>query len=445
MKKTLARMLSIVLSSVMLYGMLGVSVSAQDINNNQFKLNIQTSVKYTAKSVVPKDQSEIRRLNDEIVDFVSAVFEVENINVNVKEDIRFLDIIKCYNDTDILQLNIYDETDILEELDSGNYAYYVYVDVAGYKVEIILSKGSPVTEEAKKVFTEEQLRSSLDDVGRWTVSGAGIIQNDNICLDDFISKFEGEYDNIILASSQKGFEYPVIVAIQDEEAKDIIPVYEEQAYEATNILKEEEGIYSFSEAVMLSLNPQYDNIFIEAENSESIIDSATLEEATLSSSSGYTKQLGVTRQKQEDTKWCWAASASMIGKYISSPGKTQTAIVKYVKGSKVNEGATTSETKKAVQYAVGSNHKVKTYNIVPMTTFIKYIYSMKHPIAMELDWDSGNGHVVVIAGVKSSNNLLYVIDPWKSVTNRWLNYNSMCNGTVFGSGTGRYDKIHVVD
>lgn len=322
---------------------------------------------------------------------------------------------------------------------------YVYVDVEGFKVKIILSKGFPVSDEVKHALTENQIQELMNNVGKWYVSSAGIVKEENICLDDVLAEYSGEYDDLLLMTSQKGFDYPVFIGIQDKRATDIIPIYDKQAYEAAEILSEEEGVYSFSEAINLASNIHCDTLTDEKIYTQNAGDEIFTAITPASVSSGYVRQLGVTRQKQEKTNWCWAASARMVGHFITKSAKTQSSIVQNVKGSVVNEAASDAETKKAVQYAVGSKYKVSTNNIVPIATFINYIYSRQHPAVIKVVWNSGGAHAVVIAGVNSNNNTLYVVDPWASVTNRWMNFNSMCNGTTFGSGTGKYTKVYFVN
>ena len=426
---------------VMISGIYSFPVSAKETVTNQFRLNVYQNAQYTAEAVEKGDQLELQTLSDEIIDFVSQVFISENINVDVRNNIRFLDILKCYNDTDIMQLNTSDATEIKEELNAGNYSYYIYADVEGYKVEITLSKGLPVSDECRTVLTKEQLQALENNVGKWYVSSAGVIKSENICLDEVITEYNGVYDDLLLVSSQTGFDYPVFVGIQNDEATDVIPIYEKQAYEISDIVDEDDGIYSFSKATSVVLSEQY-----IAENNTLNYENDILSEGTaVPMATGYVRQLSVIRHKQEKSYWCWAASAQMVGHYITKSAKTQSAIVKNVKGSVVNDGASDSELKKAVQYAVGSKYTVSTNNIVPLVTFVNYIYSRKHPAVMKVLWTNNKAHAVVIAGVNSNNNTLYVIDPWESVTNRWMNYNSMCNGTTFGSGTGRYIKFFFVN
>ena len=84
----------------------------------------------------------------------------------------------------------------LSKLNHGSYSYYVYVNVAGYKVEVTLSKGLPLSEDIKDVLSEEQVHEIFQNVGKWYVSSAGIIKEGNVSLDDALSEYAGKYDNI---------------------------------------------------------------------------------------------------------------------------------------------------------------------------------------------------------------------------------------------------------
>lgn len=438
-KKRLVKVLSIVLVGTMLCGSTEVIASAGTINRNNFKLTFSKDNEYSAEQVEEQDREDISALSDDIVKFVSNVFSAEGLNINVKNNILFQNIIKCYDGTDVIGMNISDETSMLSKLNHGSYSYYVYVNVAGYKVEVTLSKGLPLSEDIKDVLSEEQVHEIFQNVGKWYVSSAGIIKEGNVSLDDALSEYAGKYDNILLLASQTGFDYPVFVGIQDEKASAVMPVYEDEAYEATDILDSNDGIYSFNDAATLALITEKNVTSVESDNS------MILSDTTSSRASGYTRQLNVTRQKQEKSSWCWAACARMVGHYITKSAKTQSAIVKNVKGSVINEGASLTEIKKAIQYAVGSKYSVKTYGIVPMVNFVSSIYSQQHPAVIKITWNNGKGHAVVIAGVNSGSNTLYVIDPWESSPSKWMDFNAMCNGTTFVTGTGKYTNVYFVN
>lgn len=195
-KKRLVKVLSIVLVGTMLCGSTEVIASAGTINRNNFKLTFSKDNEYSAEQVEEQDREDISALSDDIVKFVSNVFSAEGLNINVKNNILFQNIIKCYDGTDVIGMNISDETSMLSKLNHGSYSYYVYVNVAGYKVEVTLSKGLPLSEDIKDVLSEEQVHEIFQNVGKWYVSSAGIIKEGNVSLDDALSEYAGKYDNI---------------------------------------------------------------------------------------------------------------------------------------------------------------------------------------------------------------------------------------------------------
>ena len=57
----------------------------------------------------------------------------------------------------------------LSKLNHGSYSYYVYVNVAGYKVEVTLSKGLSLSEEIKAVSSEAKDHEIVQNEGKWNV------------------------------------------------------------------------------------------------------------------------------------------------------------------------------------------------------------------------------------------------------------------------------------
>lgn len=79
----------------------------------------------------------------------------------------------------------------------------------------------------------------------------------------------------------------------------------------------------------------------------------------------YSVLLDVPHRKREQSGWCWAACAEMIGKYLDKSSQvTQTQIVINVKGSAINEGATDAETAQALRYVCDDSRVVK-YDDIP--------------------------------------------------------------------------------
>ncbi|MDR1067648.1 MAG: C39 family peptidase [Clostridiales Family XIII bacterium] len=158
---------------------------------------------------------------------------------------------------------------------------------------------------------------------------------------------------------------------------------------------------------------------------------------TTEASYAASKNLSVTRRQQAGNYWCWAACAQMIGSYKTGSLSAQSTIVRYVKGSAVNEGATDAEVRKAIKYACG-----KTTYSQSTLSFIGHEDNIDSnlPLVAKMNWNGGGAHVVVVSGYNSSASAktLRLIDPWGSVATKSYAYSSLVNGTSIGSGTGKY-------
>lgn len=158
------------------------------------------------------------------------------------------------------------------------------------------------------------------------------------------------------------------------------------------------------------------------------------------------RTLSINQVVQAKSKWCWAASSEMVGRYHNSNStRDQWDIVKYIKGSNYpNEGGSNSEIEKAIRYASVDTVTYTTSNILSFDEHKKHIDN-SNPIVVRMDWDSGGAHAVVCAGYKTSggSNYIYIIDPIEDTTMEYYNYTSLKNGTSIQTGTGKYTKsIH---
>lgn len=151
-----------------------------------------------------------------------------------------------------------------------------------------------------------------------------------------------------------------------------------------------------------------------------------------------TTRLGINRQEQQNTNWCWAASSVMVGRYDTTSILTQSQIVQAVKGAIINTGGSGAEEARAIRIASGN---VKTATSIERVISFNQVVSNidnRHPFIIRMEWNSGGRHAVVCGGYSLSSNAMRVIDPAPGVTSREYNYNSMIRGTTIGSGTGRY-------
>ena len=198
------------------------------------------------------DEAVIRELliEKETLDSIFFALEADGIVVSENAKIEWSDITKRYIDTDIISLHTDDETTIISKLSEGSYAYEVSAFVEGYEVELTFSVGNPPSKDIEKVLTDEQYQEVLDNAGKWNLTSYGVVYEDNISQWQVTEKFNLEkYDNAIIASSQKGFNYPIVIGFIDGKATDIYPLYGLVAYPIlcdTSAQPNEDGAYSFS-------------------------------------------------------------------------------------------------------------------------------------------------------------------------------------------------------
>lgn len=149
-------------------------------------------------------------------------------------------------------------------------------------------------------------------------------------------------------------------------------------------------------------------------------------------------EISVYKYSQEQSNWCWAACAKMIGNYYGHY-KTQSSICSYVKGSVANKTANLSEVTKAIEYASGRD----AYHI-GVAEFSVFCVQMqiKRPAVIRIQWYGGGGHVYVVTGACEQSGVseasLRLIDPIDGVREKYYPYNALCSGTDLDSGLGYY-------
>jgi len=145
------------------------------------------------------------------------------------------------------------------------------------------------------------------------------------------------------------------------------------------------------------------------------------------------KSLAVVKLKQEQTNWCWAASARMIGVYKGTTSLSQCDIVKKtlpLPPGCPNLGATDNEVRSALTKA-GLPNWTNYTGMLAMTTIINQINANK-PVEYDYKYtNSTSKHVVVITGYwndssVSDSGYLYYNDPWTGINvgKSWLNLKS---------------------
>lgn len=131
-------------------------------------------------------------------------------------------------------------------------------------------------------------------------------------------------------------------------------------------------------------------------------------------------RLNIPRQKQQQSKWCWAASASMCHSRYGI-NTTQKEIVKAVKGSAVNQTAKAREMAKAIQ-AGGIPSRCEG---ILSEQRIKSDADQGKPFIFAWYWNKGGGHALCYDGYQNSQ--YYVIDPWQNNGTSAHSYRSLTN------------------
>ena len=159
----------------------------------------------------------------------------------------------------------------------------------------------------------------------------------------------------------------------------------------------------------------------------------------------------VQLEPQQQTMWCWVASARMSSMiYMQSPISQASAAV-YVKLnaitfnptstqiSNANSGGTVSETEAAVEYILASNNCYSTWGNIYSESTLRNILDSENPVVILRGWynTSGKrtgGHYVVIYDYYwdlNNNTYMYeIFDPWSpNVGDAYSrSYQSICNG-----------------
>lgn len=138
----------------------------------------------------------------------------------------------------------------------------------------------------------------------------------------------------------------------------------------------------------------------------------------------YRTELGVVREDQKRTYWCWAASASMVGKYNNPTNRTQSDIVNKIKGSsQYNVAGSSKDEVLGIEYISNGKKKgVIRNNVLYRTDFpiaVQYIDNNKPFIVNMMFYNESSknvydlfvGHAYVCTGYNKLDKTIRIIDP----------------------------------
>ena len=132
------------------------------------------------------------------------------------------------------------------------------------------------------------------------------------------------------------------------------------------------------------------------------------------------RTLAVAAYRQEQSNWCWAASAQMIQMARRGVAMTQCAIVKGTLGLSTcpNVGASDAQVRNSLN-VVGLTYTTN-YAGLPPASVIKGQVDTGKPLEYDLAWTNGGKHAVVIIG--------YYYDP-TDATGSTIYWNDPLTGT----------------
>ena len=138
----------------------------------------------------------------------------------------------------------------------------------------------------------------------------------------------------------------------------------------------------------------------------------------------YRTELDVVREEQKKTNWCWAASASMVGRYNNPTQKTQSDIVSNIKGSSLpNLSGNPADEMTGIKYVSNGNKYGSFRDTIThradISTVVQYIDNNK-PFIINFSSDTGilidntlrtSGHAYVCAGYDKKRGTIKIVDP----------------------------------
>lgn len=141
-------------------------------------------------------------------------------------------------------------------------------------------------------------------------------------------------------------------------------------------------------------------------------------------------------QQQEQSLWCWVASARNSVRFERSILRSQKSAVKKIKGAVINDDGAITEIEEAAEYI---SYGTEDYDAIDRKlSFANLKSQVKRSnvtIVCAGYYDSqGNrngGHAVVITGYleNEQNNYIYYFDPFDGVSYT-CSYTEFCNGTL---------------
>lgn len=151
----------------------------------------------------------------------------------------------------------------------------------------------------------------------------------------------------------------------------------------------------------------------------------------------------IKRRSQAAPHWCWAACASMTGKFITGTLKSQSSIVNEVKNAIIDQGATDNEMTNALRYACDYQ---KNWDFIT-NPYFEYqdalaVLDARKTFTIHFEWSVSSWHYVVCGGYSRTGSKLRIIDTWEDSSTTYYNYDFLRTGVDIQSGTGWWNGTH---
>lgn len=156
-----------------------------------FSMMVTFSITAYASDFSGNAEFDLSDISDKIVTAVNEVYGNQGITITA-DNVDYSKAYKVYVDTNVFELSTNAADEIKDVLENGNYIYVLPIHAANGTVVVNLQKGLPLSDNAKKVLTEEEQQEVKNNVGQWIVSSLIFYNSGNLNYD-----YEAQLVNMI--------------------------------------------------------------------------------------------------------------------------------------------------------------------------------------------------------------------------------------------------------
>ena len=165
------------------------------------------------------DANEVYKLDEEINRMVQELCDGENLQEYPK-NIDYENAVRVYVGADLMQMNSNRREDLLAALEESESVWVIPAQISDNYFQITVSKGLPLSEDAKLYLSEEEQQQIIDNEGKWCVTSVSYtaIEPYRKQVIEKLTKMSGS-TRVVLVGAQSGFQMPVAVGFDKSEAK----------------------------------------------------------------------------------------------------------------------------------------------------------------------------------------------------------------------------------